>query len=102
MSWPEFGRLPPDRSVALLPLGALEAHGPHLPLGTDIVIAEAMARAGAERLSSRGMEVVLLPTLPVAQHLSRLPLLAPLILQQPQRRRSSSALLGVCCVMACA
>ena len=30
--------------VAILPLGAIEAHGPHLPVGTDIWIAEAMAR----------------------------------------------------------
>jgi creatinine amidohydrolase len=50
----------------VLPLGAIEAHGPHLPLGTDIVIADAMARAGADRLAARGFEIVLLPTLPVA------------------------------------
>lgn len=66
MSWPEFARMPSDRLVALLPLGALEAHGPHLPLGTDIVIAEAMAREGADRLSAHGMDVVVLPALPVA------------------------------------
>lgn len=47
----------------ILPFGAIEAHGPHLPLGTDVIIAEAMARAGAERLSSRGFDVLLLPTL---------------------------------------
>jgi creatinine amidohydrolase len=52
--------------VAVLPLGAVEAHGPHLPLGTDIVIAEAMARDGAERLSRRGLDVILVPALPVA------------------------------------
>ena len=66
LSWPEFERLPAERLVALLPLGAIEAHGPHLPLGTDIVIAEAMARDGAARLSARGMDVVVLPVLPVA------------------------------------
>src|SRR5688572_28706086 len=66
MSWPAFRALPPDRLIAVLPLGALEAHGPHLPLGTDIVIAEAMARAGAERLARRGFDVVLLPALPVS------------------------------------
>jgi creatinine amidohydrolase len=66
MSWPQFRALPPERLIAVLPLGALEAHGPHLPLGTDIMIAEAMARAGAERLSRRGYDVVLLPALPVA------------------------------------
>ena len=58
--------LPADRTVAVLPTGAIEAHGPHLPLGTDIIIAEAMARAGAERLAARGFEVLILPALPVA------------------------------------
>jgi creatinine amidohydrolase len=66
ISWPAFRALPSERLIAVLPLGALEAHGPHLPLGTDIMIAEAMARAGAERLSRRGFEVVVLPPFPVA------------------------------------
>jgi creatinine amidohydrolase len=66
LSWPAFRLLRSPRLVAVLPLGALEAHGPHLPLGTDIVIAEAMARAGADRLGRRGLEVVILPVLPVA------------------------------------
>ena len=41
MTWPAFERLSASRPVAVLPVGALEAHGPHLPLGTDVVIAEA-------------------------------------------------------------
>lgn len=61
--WPDVEALPADRTVAILPTGAIEAHGPHLPLGTDIVIAEAMARAGAARLSARGAHVLLLPPL---------------------------------------
>jgi len=64
--WPDVEALPADRSVAILPTGAIEAHGPHLPLGTDIVIAEAMARAGAARLSARGVHVLLLPALAYA------------------------------------
>lgn len=66
LSWPAFRALRSSRLVAVLPLGAIEAHGPHLPLGTDILIAEAMAQAGAERLSARGFDVVVLPVLPVA------------------------------------
>jgi creatinine amidohydrolase len=66
ISWPAFRALPTERLVAVLPLGAIEAHGPHLPLGTDIVIAQAMARAGAARLAGRGFEVLLLPPLKVA------------------------------------
>jgi creatinine amidohydrolase len=66
ISWLAFRELTTRPLVAILPLGAIEAHGPHLPLGTDILIAEAMARAGAERLSARGFEVAVLPSLPVA------------------------------------
>ncbi|MEO8195308.1 MAG: creatininase family protein [Thermoanaerobaculia bacterium] len=52
--------------VAILPLGAVEAHGPHLPVGTDIWIAEAMARAAAERLGQEGISVLILPALAYA------------------------------------
>jgi creatinine amidohydrolase len=66
MTWTAVSGLPLDRTVAVLPAAAIEAHGPHLPLGTDIIIAEAMARAGAARLAARGLEVVVLPTLALA------------------------------------
>ena len=52
--------------VAILPLGAVEAHGPHLPVGSDIWIAEAMARAAAERLGKEGIAVLILPSLAYA------------------------------------
>ncbi|MDQ0577551.1 creatininase family protein [Agromyces albus] len=42
--------------LAILPFGALEQHGPHLPLGTDTVTAAEVARRLAERL-----DAVLLP-----------------------------------------
>lgn len=51
------------RTVAVLPVGAIEAHGPHLPLATDVVIAQAMARAGATALTARGHGALLLPPL---------------------------------------
>lgn len=66
MSWPALAALPRDRVIALVPAGAIEAHGPHLPLGTDIIIADAMARAGAQRLHHRGFETLLLPALAMA------------------------------------
>jgi creatinine amidohydrolase len=64
LTWQEVAALDRSRCVAILPVGAVEAHGPHLPLGTDVLIAEAMARAGGERLSAGGLEVLLLPALP--------------------------------------
>jgi creatinine amidohydrolase len=66
MTWTDVRALPAGRTIAVLPTAAMEAHGPHLPLGTDIVIAEAMARQGAARLDARGFEVLLLPALSFA------------------------------------
>lgn len=63
MTWEEAQSLDPARSVAILPIGAIEAHGPHLPLSTDVIIAEAMARAGGERLAALGYQPLLLPSL---------------------------------------
>ena len=36
-------------SVCILPIGVIERHGPHLPLGTDVFEADALARATAEK-----------------------------------------------------
>ena len=63
MTWTDVRALPLNRTVAILPTAAVEAHGPHLPLGTDVVIAEAMARAGAARLAARNLDVLIVPTL---------------------------------------
>jgi creatinine amidohydrolase len=46
---------------AVLPLGSTEAHGHHLPMGTDAMIAEKIARRACEQTGS-----ILLPTLPFA------------------------------------
>lgn len=48
---------------ALLPIGATEAHGPHLPLDTDVCIAEALADRVAARLDAEGSAGVVLPPL---------------------------------------
>ncbi|OWR32637.1 creatinine amidohydrolase [Saccharibacillus sp. O23] len=47
---------------AILPIGAVEAHGAHLPLGTDNLLAERLAARLAERTDS-----FVLPTLPYGQ-----------------------------------
>lgn len=49
-------------SVGLLPVGSVEQHGPHAPLGTDLLIAEAVARRGADRCDEH---VVVTPSVPV-------------------------------------
>jgi creatinine amidohydrolase len=55
-----------DASLALLPVGSTEQHGPHAPLGTDIITAEAVAGAGADRYEAANDEPVLVaPPVPV-------------------------------------
>jgi creatinine amidohydrolase len=61
LTWEEVRDLDRARTVAILPVGAVEAHGPHLPLAADVVIARAMARAGGERLESLGFGALILP-----------------------------------------
>ena len=61
MTWKAVQGLPPADTVALLPVGATEAHGPHLPLASDVIISRAMARSGAQRLAGRGVQAVVLP-----------------------------------------
>ncbi|MCA6123332.1 creatininase family protein [Bradyrhizobium sp. WSM 1704] len=39
--WPEIAQSAPARWIAVLPLAATEQHGPHLPVGTDVMIGEA-------------------------------------------------------------
>lgn len=53
--------MPQASQIAVLPLGATEQHGPHLPPETDWIIAEAMA----ERLQAKVSPYVELQVLPV-------------------------------------
>jgi creatinine amidohydrolase len=54
----------PDPVVALVPVGAIEPHGPHLGLGTDVAISEAACDRAADRLSSTGITALVAPALP--------------------------------------
>lgn len=38
----EFDGIDPEKVIAILPTAAIEQHGPHLPVGTDTMIAEGM------------------------------------------------------------
>ncbi|MFC4552880.1 MULTISPECIES: creatininase family protein [Halorussus] len=51
-----------ETDLALLPVGSTEQHGPHAPLGTDVLTAEAVAEAGAAAYDG---EVVVGPAIPV-------------------------------------
>jgi creatinine amidohydrolase/Fe(II)-dependent formamide hydrolase-like protein len=64
-TYQEAARLARDpRSVVMLPLGAVEQHGPHLPLLVDWLGAEALADSVAPHLERAGYRVILAPGLP--------------------------------------
>lgn len=65
MSYPQVERLlaRSGSKLILLPTGSTEAHGPHLPLLTDSIIAEQMALRACERLREAGYAAVVAPTL---------------------------------------
>lgn len=56
----DFGRVDAEATVALLPVAAVEQHGPHLPLSTDALINEALVRAALERAPA-GAALLVLP-----------------------------------------
>jgi len=58
-TWPDAADAGAD--VAVLPVGSTEQHGPHAPLSTDTLSAEAVAAAGADAYDG---EVVVAPALP--------------------------------------
>jgi len=59
-AWPDLGSYFDEESLALVPVGSTEQHGPHLPEGTDHLIAEAFATGAAERTG-----YLRTPTIPV-------------------------------------
>ncbi|MBU1186271.1 MAG: creatininase family protein, partial [Acidobacteria bacterium] len=51
LTWPEAKVRFKEVDVALLPVGSIEQHGPHLPLDTDAFDADYLARRVAENCS---------------------------------------------------
>ncbi|PWJ53985.1 creatinine amidohydrolase [Quadrisphaera granulorum] len=67
LSGPALTSLLTERSIAVVPIGAIEHHGPHLPLRTDALVAEAVATAAVERVAAQGIDAWLLPTITCAK-----------------------------------
>jgi creatinine amidohydrolase len=58
-TWPEIREAVAQNRVAVLPVGTVEQHGPHLPLVTDVLTATEMSRRAVERMAG---EAVLMPS----------------------------------------
>lgn len=63
LTWKEARERLKNGVVAILPVGSTEAHGPHLPLSTDVIISQKMSERAAEKLIRQGIDTVVLPPL---------------------------------------
>ncbi len=57
MRWPQIKKLDREKLVAVLPVGSMEQHGPHLPFQVDVYIANRLA----EDLEKKMPDILLLP-----------------------------------------
>lgn len=52
MTWTEFDKRRKETKTVIIPSGAIEVYGPHLPLGSDIIVAEKVAQLVAEKVNA--------------------------------------------------
>ena len=67
LSWKQIDKLPRDKTIFFLSISPMEEHGPHLPVGTDLLTAIDSATEAIKTLNSKKPELnnVLLPAIPL-------------------------------------
>jgi len=60
----ELSQIDKENTFVIVPLGSIEQHGPHLPLGTKCFIAETIAFEAATRLKNEEYGCLIAPTVP--------------------------------------
>jgi len=66
LTGPQAGAALDESATVLVPIGAIEQHGPHLPLSVDWIIADEVARAVIDRAGDE-LPVWMLPTMPFSK-----------------------------------
>lgn len=61
LTWDEFDGIRKKVDTLILPIGSVEAHGRHLPLGTDVFAPVEIAKRIEAKLKERGKEVLIAP-----------------------------------------
>jgi len=64
LTFPDVRRQLKETSILCLPLGAIEQHGAHLPLNTDVIVAEGLTRRIIEGCGEK-FDLWQLPTIPL-------------------------------------
>lgn len=94
LTWTEVAALSEARPIVLVPIGATEAHGPHLPLGTDVFLSEELAARAQRVLDERGRPSLIAPSLAYSVTEFGAPFAGTVSLAAPA---ASALLVGVCC-----
>lgn len=63
LSGPALAATLTPESIVVLPTGSIEHHGPHLPLATDLLMAESLAERIVDAANADGLDAWLLPAL---------------------------------------
>lgn len=63
LPWPEVSKLRSGISAAIVPVGQIVQHGPHLPIGTDVFQAEGVTALVASALAERNLDAIVGPTI---------------------------------------
>ncbi len=61
LTWNEFDEIKERANIVILPIGSVEAHGKHLPLGTDVFAPMEIAKRVEAKLKERDIEILVAP-----------------------------------------
>ena len=69
LTWPEINKAVSQQKLVLLPTGSTEQHGRHLPLDTDVFLAESVCLEVGRRAKDK---VLVLPPISIARYKKRI------------------------------
>lgn len=73
LTWQDVESFDRDETILMIACGPVEQHGPHIPLGTDLYIAECVMQSCAKHLAEHDYAVIIAPTIPYVNALFSLP-----------------------------
>lgn len=70
LTWNELGTWAREGAIAMVALGPMEDHGPHLPAGVDLYLAQGFVKELGQRLERQsGRAIIVLPSIPLGAQL---------------------------------